>query len=225
MLIAQNKINIRLKAWEAEKDQGPFFCPECGDELTLKKGKVREPHFAHKQSCSCDYGSGETEIHYKAKRTIYSNLCKHPDCTNVEIESNLFEVRPDISFCIKNNIIVIELQKSNISVEEIIRKARIYNRNGIFLLYLFPVPEPKKYKRYEYTSPIEGNVFSEVCRPSQWEKYIHSLYFGRVYYWIKDLYILKCHYDDYNIWIDYNDFGGGYSRRSKQMKIPLYKGR
>lgn len=33
------------------KENGPFFCPACDQELILKVGAKKIPHFAHKTLC------------------------------------------------------------------------------------------------------------------------------------------------------------------------------
>ena len=51
----------------AEKGQD-FSCPICENEVVLKRGKVRRPHFAHKPDTGC---SGEGVAHKVAKQMIY----------------------------------------------------------------------------------------------------------------------------------------------------------
>ena len=51
----------------AEKGQN-FLCPICDNEVVLKRGKVRRPHFAHKPDTGC---SGEGVRHRVAKQMIY----------------------------------------------------------------------------------------------------------------------------------------------------------
>ena len=47
MQVAHDSADFKRLAWETEKSQGPFHCPECNGALILKKGRVREHHFAH----------------------------------------------------------------------------------------------------------------------------------------------------------------------------------
>ena len=51
----------------AEKGQD-FSCPLCENEVVLKRGDVRRPHFAHKPDTGC---SGEGVRHKVAKQMIY----------------------------------------------------------------------------------------------------------------------------------------------------------
>ena len=51
----------------AEKGQD-FSCPICDDEVVLRRGDIRQPHFAHKPDTGC---SGEGVRHKTAKQMIY----------------------------------------------------------------------------------------------------------------------------------------------------------
>ena len=61
MLVASNDGSELINAWDAEKDEAPFFCPECKAEVVLKKGQIRQHHFAHTPPFNCMYGEGESE--------------------------------------------------------------------------------------------------------------------------------------------------------------------
>ncbi|MEH0007941.1 MAG: competence protein CoiA family protein [Flavobacteriales bacterium] len=50
----------------AEKGQD-CFCPQCNRQVILRKGDIRQHHFAHKKDTEC---SGETVIHKTAKNMI-----------------------------------------------------------------------------------------------------------------------------------------------------------
>ena len=60
-----NKLPVSPEA--AEKGQN-FLCPICDNEVVLKRGEVRRPHFAHKPDTAC---SGEGVRHKVAKQMIY----------------------------------------------------------------------------------------------------------------------------------------------------------
>ena len=222
MQVAHDPSNSRCLAWETEKSQGPFSCPECKGDVILKKGRVREHHFAHRPPFTCQYGSGESEIHYRAKRELFTALSAHPRCNKCELERSLKGVRPDISLYIKTHRVAIEIQRSSVTVEDIIRKAEVYNKLGIYLLYLFPESGPEITWR--------ENEEEYICRPNQWEKFLHSMFFGRVYYWVGGLHVRPYHFSEFDIWVEEKEwydedgsenFGGGYHKKSKSMKIPI----
>jgi len=41
MLVAYNEKKIVCLAPESEKIHSPFFCPECEEEVILRKGKIK----------------------------------------------------------------------------------------------------------------------------------------------------------------------------------------
>ncbi|MBM4300778.1 MAG: competence protein CoiA [Deltaproteobacteria bacterium] len=222
MQVAHDQANSRCIAWEVEKSQGPFYCPECKGALILKKGRVREHHFAHRPPFTCQYSSGESEIHYRAKRELFTALSAHPLCKKCELERSLKGVRPDISLYIENHPVAIEIQRSSVTVDDIIKKAEAYNRLGTYLLYLFPESGPNLTWR--------DNEQEYVCRPNQWEKFLHSMFFGRVYYWVGGLQVRPYHFSEFKIWVEprwwYDEdgdshYGGDYDKKSKLMKMPI----
>ncbi len=48
-----------------------YLCPACHSPLTLKQGKVRKPHFAHRGDTACD---GESALHQTAKLLIVQSV-------------------------------------------------------------------------------------------------------------------------------------------------------
>ncbi len=48
-----------ISAVESDNQQ-QFFCPDCGEKLIRKAGKIKIPHFAHSQNTEC-YGLSEGE--------------------------------------------------------------------------------------------------------------------------------------------------------------------
>ncbi len=221
MLVALNEQKLRCLAWLTEREEGPFSCPECFSDVIIKKGRIKEHHFAHKPPFTCQYGSGESQAHYRAKKELYNHLSSHPSCQKCEVERILKGVRPDVSFYISNTPVAIELQKSSIDIDQIIKKAKIYTKLGIYFIYLFPQKEPKL--------TLNAGEERYVCRPNQWEKFLHSLAFGRAYYWEGGLNITPIHFDDFQTWVEekewydsYGDvqYGGGYWKPTKTMKTP-----
>lgn len=52
----------------AQKGQN-YRCPECGDDVILRRGEMRVPHFAHKADTPC---TNEGVLHKVAKHILYS---------------------------------------------------------------------------------------------------------------------------------------------------------
>lgn len=70
MLYAYTKEKELISAVSDQQNQ--FFCPDCGEQVIRKAGKIKIPHFAHGQKSQC-YGlsEGETFEHLKLKKLFY----------------------------------------------------------------------------------------------------------------------------------------------------------
>ncbi|MFX6019072.1 competence protein CoiA family protein, partial [Acinetobacter baumannii] len=79
---------------------------------------------------------------------------------------------PDISGRIGDIRLAVEVQLSTLSLSAIIKRTTAYASRGIAVLWVVPL-------RFE--------LGIEPFRPRQFEKYLHSMYYGRVYYWWPEL--------------------------------------
>ncbi len=70
----------------------------------------------------------------------------------------------------------------------------------------------------------------EVYRIKKWEKFLHEMYFDRLYYWQQQAYIIPYHLKPFSTWVDesewYDENGdsrqeGGFYRETKTLKIPI----
>lgn len=221
MLRAIDSNNKSYLAWDAEKDI-EYLCPFCKNSLLLKKGQIRIHHFSHKPPVSCVYGSGESEIHYRIKKELYEYLSKQPNCNKCAIERNLGSVRPDVSLYIDNIPVAIEIQKSTLDISIMRHRMEEYYKKKIAVLWILPDNEPKLI--------LHKNENTMVHRLKEWERYLHAMYYGRLYYWqgnnslkaykFKDFYIEKPLSEFYS-----EDEGevvieGGYKYKAKSLKIP-----
>lgn len=183
----------------------------------MKKGRVKIHHFSHIPAAYCAYGLGESEKHRQVKQEIYNALSLHPDVTKLQLERPLEDVRPDISFYLGNIPIAIEVQVSTLSLDTIATRTRSYTSKGISLLWVSP-----------YDTAIQNGEWYD---PRQWEKYIHALYFGKVYYWISGETVRPIHFDEYRIYVEntewfengYMRYEGGYYRSSKRYRTPRFQ--
>jgi competence protein CoiA len=183
MLTAERQTDGRkVAAWEVGKGDGPFRCFCCGQGVTLRRGEIKAPHFAHHPPVTCEYGEGESEEHRRCKIALFENLSRHPRVRKCEMERDLGTVRPDVSAYINDIPVAIEVQISNLSMARIGYRTAEYARRGIYVLWL----------------PIHTRLLErELYRPAPWELWLHAAYFGRVYYWLEDTRILPVHYRDY----------------------------
>jgi competence protein CoiA len=157
-----------VEASIAERTDGPFQCPVCEDPAILRKGLVQIHHFAHKGGTACAYGRGESDEHRHCKREIFESLRTFSNVTEVRLENPLGEVRPDVSAVIGGVRVAIEVQLSSLQPETIVYRTEAYARLGIPVLWVS-----------QWNPKLEEDRFN----PRVWELWVHSAYFGRVYYW------------------------------------------
>src|SRR5579862_5390526 len=207
MLCAQNQ-GGKVIAWDVDKDDGPFVCPECGKEVILKKGTVRTHHFAHIPPTDCQYGTGESEAHRQAKAAIYASLSTHPLVTSLQLERALGVVRPDISFYFEKVPVAIEVQISTLSMTTILQRTTSYTQKGIYLLWTPP-----------YSTSITQD---KRYAPRQWEKFLHALYFGKILYWKEGEILLPVVFDRFMIEVPLADWyeEGGILRQEGGYSYP-----
>jgi competence protein CoiA len=222
MLVALNANNNRRPAFEADKNENPFTCPFCMQNVVLKKGKVREHHYAHEPNSDCKYGEGESQLHYRVKKEIYLSLKDHPNCQKCEVERVLKGVRPDISLVINSYYVAIEVQKNKISIDEINKRFDSYSKLGIFLLWVLPDKGPKLFFH-------EGEK-EEICRINNWENHIQDVQNNRIYYWQSGAFVKPYHLGSFYIYKEekewYGEYGelrtsGGVWEEKKSYKMPI----
>jgi competence protein CoiA len=220
MICAIDQSGKKCISWDTEKDLGPFYCPECQCKVQLRKGKIKIHHFAHIPPVNCLYGVGESEEHYRIKKELYEFFSTQSNCTKCELERRLKGVRPDISLYINNKPVAIEIQKSTLSIDNIIKRTEIYTKLGIFILWILPGGSPKCIEHKK--------TGDKVYRIKEWELFLHSLYYGRLYYWITENKIKVVHFSDYMLYKEYSEWyedggdlvsAGGYQFKAKRLKV------
>lgn len=193
----------QVKSFESKKDEKPFNCPSCQNEVILKKGMLRVDHFAHKVKTSCLYGFGESEKHRLCKMGIYESLKNHPRVRLIELEFSLNGCRPDVYLELKSgHRLAIEVQISDLTMEEIIRRTKNYERLGIYVLWLPP-----------YNKKLFDGRDGRYS-PKSWEKWLHAFNFGRIFYWIARDEVMEVKFGDYML------FRGGYTSYDLSVSVP-----
>lgn len=206
---------VKILARMSEKAEGPFACPACGLELTIRKGRIKVHHFAHKPPYNCSHGEGESEAHRKCKESIYLELAKVAHVEHLELEVNFGAVVADVFCYISGVPVAIEVQRSNLSIAQITARTQEYEKLGINVLWLALYSE---------------KLGNENYSPKAWEKWCHAAYFGRVYYWLTELTVVPIHFAEARTYVEeknwYNEYGeeqstGGFYRTSKRFKTPV----
>ena len=211
----QEQSNEKVIARAVAKSDGPFLCPICRKQLTLRKGQIKAHHFAHKPPVTCLYGLGESEAHRWAKWSLYDALSQHPDVTECELEKNFGNVVSDVYAVIRGTPVALEIQISNLALDEIVYRTEAYCSMNIPVLWL-PL----------FSDKLEKKKYS----PKVWEKWLHTAGYGRIYYWLANLTIIPIHFDEYELDVEgsewYDEYGdyqytSSYTKRSKRWRTPL----
>jgi len=226
--IAKNlKTHKKFSALTSTKEDGPFYCGECYSDAVIRKCTEKKDHFAHQAPLTPVIPKKESELHYSCKEEICSALEKvFPNgkwATERTIPANkeneIPDLRPDISGWIGNARVVIEIQSSALSVKKIVQRTTDYRRRRIAILWVIPL-------LHEMEQPL--------FRPRLYERYFHSIYYGRVFYWwkgrgmlLKPVHFMSAsRHIPYAVWYDdeigEEASGGGYTKIYKTIKQPCF---
>ena len=182
MLSAYNQAG-EVMATEVSPDDGPFYCPACQETLIFKQGQKVIAHFAHYPEATCAYtNEGESDEHRLAKLEIYQALLQASGVTDVRVERYLQDVRPDVSFVLNGQLVAVEIQVSQLSRGDIARRTTAYARKDIAVLW---------------TPLLVAEVGREAYAPKDWERYLHTMYYGRVYYFVENLELQPVTFEGY----------------------------
>lgn len=206
------------------KKEGPFYCPETYEEVIIRECREKRDHFAYKARQS-PVGNKESDLHKNCKQELLSVLQKKYPEGKWEAE-RIFKadknkdyqmVRPDLSGRINGKGIIIEVQVSTLSITRILHRTEEYRKRGAYILWIVP---------------LEENLGEEIFRPRLFERFLHTLYYGKVYYWYQgDGSILTpVHYGQADRYIEeatWYEAGeevtvGGYYKTYKRVKTPIY---
>ncbi|AOR29315.1 competence protein CoiA [Formosa sp. Hel1_33_131] len=218
--------NKPIHANEAKKSDGPFYCPDTFEELIVRKCVDKRDHFAYKGRLSSVYGGGESKLHFECKTEICEELKKEFPDGNWKVErlipenkeKDIKKLTPDISGRINGKPIVIEVQASSLTLPKILKRVNGYYARKVSILWIVPLKE---------------DLGTENFRPRLYEKYLHSMYYGKVYYWIKGngSKVSPVHFDNADRWIEeshwFEEDGterteGGFDKTYKTIFKPNY---
>ncbi|MHA1344242.1 MAG: competence protein CoiA family protein, partial [Promethearchaeota archaeon] len=121
--------------------------------------------------------TSESFEHKAIKQLFYKYFQKfNSNIKNISLEKYIYSRRADIYIKLKNGKeIVVEIQKSNISIKEINKRTRDYNERGIYILWIL-------YGKGQVVGSPKSPKNEKNLKISSAEKYLHTIYGGRVYY-------------------------------------------
>lgn len=226
-----NKVgdNLPIHADIATKENGPFYCPDTFEELIVRHCIEKVNHFAYKARLSPVMTKEETELHKSCKEEIRDALRLAIPDGDWQMERQTFnedkikgykKVIPDISGRLskKGHGVIIEIQASFLSVNQIIKRTLEYSKRGGYILWVIPLTE---------------DLGIENFRPRLFERYLHQMYYGRTYYWLKGSgrFLIPVHYDTAYRYIEVTQWfepggeervEGGYDKPYSRVKKPMY---
>ncbi len=172
--------NKKIQAAEAQKQQGPFICPACKKQLTLRKGSIRIHHFAHKHESNCYY-KGESQVHLRTKLDIYEYIQQQygAHIQQLELEYFLPGLRPDVYVEGKKKKIAIEVQVSPLSPKELFDRTAQYQQLGIYVLWVLPFDQKRMLKEWTEGAAPQFKPF----RLKWHEQLIAFMYFRTLTFW------------------------------------------
>ena len=122
-----------LLAQNVDKNQSPFTCPGCQQEVRLRQGQVMVSHFAHIRKDQCHYFSeNESAEHLGLKSALYNALC---GSEKVEVEAPLPELQ-QVADLLVNERLALEVQCSSLSLERLQERTQAYQAAGFQVLWL-----------------------------------------------------------------------------------------
>lgn len=165
-----------IGAHEATRADGPFVCGLCFSEVVVRKCVEKRDHFAHAAPRPLVVHAGESALHKVCKAEIRAAMASAQPDGRWEIErgiparadEGLPAVVPDVSGRVGRHRLAIEVQASALDIATIVERTEAYARRGIHMLWVLPLAEP---------------MSDEPFRPRLHERYVHSMAFGRAYYW------------------------------------------
>ncbi len=132
------KSRRQLRKWRKEET---FYCPQCEEEVVLKVGTKRTPHFAHtpQTRCHLQFAEGESEEHLRGKLQLYHFFRQH---SFVELEPLLktIQQRPDLLVKWQKKRYAIEFQRSVISLALFQQRDQTYRQHGYQPLWIWKTP-------------------------------------------------------------------------------------
>jgi competence CoiA-like predicted nuclease len=121
----------------------------------------------------------EGERHLSVKRQIAQALKQHPEVTDLRQEQPFGPVQADIAFSLRTRRVAVEIQQSDASWTNIAKRTHHYHTLGIHVLWVLVSD-----------SPLRKGVIATV---PMWQRGLHALYFGVIYYWMREQLLLPIH--------------------------------
>lgn len=177
MLIAfRGDDRARIEAAQAAKGS-VYTCPDCGEPVTLAKGRIRRPYFGHRPGAVCSLAALETWEHQQAKEDFAAAYRARGLSCDVEVEvlSIDGDRRADVLLHPPSDgyRVALEVQNSALDYATLERRTGAYLAAGVAVIW---VPVLIR-KRLGEPCRIAGTEVFYVSRYSAppWQLWIHDL--------------------------------------------------
>lgn len=171
------------------KTSNTFSCAQCSEQVILKNGPIKIPHFAHTRNSSCNqaFSEGESEDHLNGKLDLYEFLQKFSSSVELEAYLPSLHQRPDLYVQSNMSNFAIEFQCSQIPVTTIQERTNGYITKQIIPLWILRTPRSSDFPIHEigtmklssfrqqffYTTP-NGKVLLTYCPRTKYFHYISN---------------------------------------------------
>ncbi|SDA57261.1 competence protein CoiA family protein [Methanobrevibacter millerae] len=200
MLVALNDKNEYVSAFDVEKYDSKgnllkYYCPECGEELILRKGNVYQHHFSHKNKdtiCRLRENGGESDIHNFLKYKIKKIIEKDNDLIKSEIEYPIGSLIADYYCELKDKYnnkkkVAVEIVHKHTNIKDFVDKNEYYYSTGVYSIWVFNIDKFTS-KTKTVTSNIsmdeiihDSSDFLETVRVTEIIRDAHVMHFGKVF--------------------------------------------
>ena len=193
MFFALNDNKIKVSAWDSEKRDGKgnlinYYCPECGEQLTLRKGEIYSHHFSHKGDSTCRLSTssgGESDIHAFMKYKMCKIIEEDNNVIESDYEYRIGDMIADYYCTLKDNNgkvkrVAVEVVHKHTDIKDFIDKNEYYYKQGVYCLWIFNLD--RFINRYDDIFEIDvGFKFKSSVTINEIIKNAHVLNFGKIY--------------------------------------------
>ena len=178
----------------------------AGGSSVPKRGEKVTHHFAHPASSSCS-AALESEAHRQAKLGIQMAVSALPGC-RASVESPVGDSRPDVLLKIRSTTVAVEVQRSTISREEIRTRTSAYAELAIPVVWVVCLGDLSITAEVGLHSEFDGREWVRRpysylrARTTEQERFLHGLFFGRLYAHVGLDYVLPIHFDPEEEWVN-----------------------
>lgn len=216
MLVAALSGN-RIEADIAER--GPeYVCPDCKQSVILKRGRIKIAHFAHKPPTDCTWAKGETQAHLESKKLFRDSFASRGLRAEVEfiVPSLPNDRRADVMvWSPSHKQAAIELQHSNIGIEEIEKRAFSYVREGIAQAWIPFLRSKVMAEAERQKGGNSGDLLIKKYPARPFERWAHAFHLGRLWFYDpKQKALWRGHFDKHEIWVEGSNW---YSSDGEEM--------